>query len=102
LRIPKSLKIAGKRWRIRFVEGLSSKGTKLFGLCHYDDRLIELAPDSNRARLAKTLIHEVIGHALPHEIGFRDEYPGEHKEELFAREVERLVARFFHPKVSVK
>ena len=95
MRIPKSIKIAGYLWRIKFVEGLHLDGHKLWGLCCYDDRVIYLEPDKNRARLASTLIHEIVGHALPHEIGFRNVYPGEVYEEYFAREVERLVTRFF-------
>lgn len=74
-RLPRTLMLAGKRWRVRIVRDLvNDDGEDVEGLCFKERRVIMIDADQTPVERASTLVHEVI-HALFPEgvVGYRTE-----------------------------
>lgn len=68
MKIPTSIKIKGKRWKITHKWNLKDEGIKCDGLCSYDERIIYLDRSLLKEDKVPTLLHEIY-HALIYEIG---------------------------------
>lgn len=79
-RAPKSLRIGGREWRIRFRR-LSSLGDA-YGLTHYDKGLLDVASGLGSFDTRDTLLHEAM-HAILAQQG-RTTF-GNEDEELYVR-----------------
>ncbi len=63
MKIPKSVLIKGKRWRVRLVKDLRDEGESIQGLTTYEGRLIQIHADLKGETLGVTFWHEFI-HAI--------------------------------------
>jgi len=50
------------RVKERSLARLGPRGTKYFGLYHYDKRLVEIEPKQNEEERLDTLVHELLHH----------------------------------------
>lgn len=57
MELPRSLKICGKRWRIRYAE---FEDPNQHGLCDYSSRTISIREGLDREDFEETLLHELI------------------------------------------
>ena len=72
MKIPKEIKIAGHRYRVKSKNGSWGNDAKLRGNC--DCNKLEIKVDSTmpNSRKTETLLHE-IGHAIYHEYNIHDD-----------------------------
>lgn len=64
LKLPKSTKINGERWRIKYKKQVNVEGEPVHGVCHIEQRLIEIGTEGATEREIKsTLLHEIC-HAI--------------------------------------
>ena len=59
LRIPRTLRIAGERWRVVMVPGMKRDRGEV-GFMDADKHLIEIDPGQSRVEIERTLVHEVL------------------------------------------
>ncbi len=67
MKIPQTIQIKGKSWKILRRWGLSLDGKKAWGLCDASNRTIILEQGLTRDEIFPVLLHE-INHAIFHEL----------------------------------
>jgi len=68
MKLPKTIVIKGKTWRVFRRWGLTLNGHKVYGLCDAEERIIVLDNCLTRDEVLKTFLHE-LNHAILHELG---------------------------------
>lgn len=71
---PREIRVRDAVYQVRFRRHLNYEGEPCYGLCHYDDKLIEICQGMSPSFRAEIFWHEVF-HAFAHEWGFRLAHP---------------------------
>jgi hypothetical protein len=64
MRVPRTLRIKGQRWRVRVVAGLKRR-EGVVGLCDPDERLIQIDAALGQRERHATLVHEILHACFP-------------------------------------
>jgi Zn-dependent peptidase ImmA (M78 family) len=62
MRIPKSILIGNRKWKIRLSKTLIAT-LDCYGVCYKDDRIIHIDSSQSKSEMEKTLVHELL-HAI--------------------------------------
>lgn len=99
MRIPKTILVKGKRWKIFYKWNLmDDDGCKCDGLCEYKARVIWLDRSLLKSEKVQTFLHELV-HALIYELHLNTSLPGE-VEEVLAEGISQYFLEIFNMRLK--